>query len=79
MENFLIFFVMFVTIVAPSLLMLSIFIGVPVVLIRKYCKHGRLDLKTIGLSILFVTIGPILIEILSVGILMVLFHRYGRP
>lgn len=78
METFIIYLVMFATVIGPFLVLLSVIVGVPVFLIWKYCKNGKLDAKSVGISILYVVAAPVITEILSIGLLMILYQIFGQ-
>jgi hypothetical protein len=69
---------MFATVYGPLLVLLSIVLGVPAFLIWKYCKNGKLGAKPVGISILYVIAAPVIMEITSIGLLMILYRIYGQ-
>ena len=78
MENFVIFLVMFVTIIGPSLVVGGVVLGIPITLLVMAARGKKLTAKIILISIAAILCIPIVAEVIAVVSLLVLFQIFGR-
>jgi hypothetical protein len=78
MESFVIFLVMFATIIGLSLAIGAALLGVPITLLVLAARGKKLTLKIILLSAAAVLCLPIVAEVLSLITLLVLFQIFGQ-
>jgi hypothetical protein len=78
MESFIIFLVMFATIIGPSLVIGGVVLGIPITLIVLASRGKKLTAKVIILSVAAILCLPIISEVIAVISLLVLFQIFGR-
>ena len=79
MESFIIFLVMFSTVIVPSLAIGAVVFGIPIALLVMVARGNKLTTKVVLIACAAIVGIPIITEVISVVALLVLFQLFGQP